>query len=151
MSAVKARKTVVVIHGPNLNLLGKREPDVYGFATLADIDAVIRALAPELGCDVLSSQHSGEGEIIDAVHAAASAGHGIVINPGAYAHYSYAIRDALAAADVPKVEVHLTNIFAREEFRRESVVAPAVHGVVAGFGMESYLLALRAVAAMLDK
>ena len=146
-----SRKTVAVIHGPNLNLLGTREPDVYGSATLKDIDAAIRSLAGELGCEVRSSQHSGEGEIIDAVHAAAGAGHAIIINPGAYAHYSYAIRDALAAADVPKVEVHLTNIYAREEFRRTSVIAPAVHGVVAGFGAESYLLALRAVAAMLDK
>lgn len=145
------RKTVAVIHGPNLNLLGTREPDVYGSATLKDIDAAIGALAVELGCEVTSSQHSGEGEIINAVHAAASAGRAIVINPGAYAHYSYAIRDALSAADVPKVEVHLTNIYAREEFRRTSVIAPAVHGVVAGFGAETYLLALRAVAAMLDK
>ena len=111
----------------------------------------MRTLAAELGCEITPSQHSGEGEIIDAVHRAAAAGHAIVINPGAYAHYSYAIRDALAAADVPKIEVHLTNIFAREEFRRTSVIAPAVHGVVAGFGAESYLLALRAVTAMLDK
>jgi 3-dehydroquinate dehydratase-2 len=151
MSATTSRKTVAVIHGPNLNLLGVREPSVYGFATLDDIDNLIRALGAELGCEITSSQHSGEGEIIDAVHRASAAGHGIVINPGAYAHYSYALRDALAAADVPKIEVHLTNIFAREEFRRTSVVAAAVHGVVAGFGAESYLLALRAVAAMLDK
>ena len=151
MNAAAPRKTVAVIHGPNLNLLGTREPDVYGSATLKDIDAAIGALGAELGCEVTSSQHSGEGEIIDAVHAAARAGHAIIINPGAYAHYSYAIRDALSAAGVPKVEVHLTNIYAREEFRRTSVIAPAVHGVVAGFGADSYLLALRAVAAMLDK
>ncbi|HEY5094883.1 MAG TPA: type II 3-dehydroquinate dehydratase [Candidatus Eremiobacteraceae bacterium] len=151
MNAANARKSVAVIHGPNLNLLGTREPDVYGAATLDDIDASIRALAGKLGCEVSSSQHSGEGQIIDAVHAAAAAGSAIVINPGAYAHYSLAIRDALSAARVPKVEVHLTNIFAREIFRRSSVIAPAVDGVVAGFGAESYLLALRAVAAMLDK
>jgi 3-dehydroquinate dehydratase-2 len=151
MSAAITRKTVAVIHGPNLNLLGAREPSVYGFATLDDINASIRSLAAELGCEVTLSQHSGEGEIIDAVHRAAAAGHAIVLNPGAYAHYSYAIRDALAASDVPKIEVHLTNVFAREDFRRTSVIAPAVHGVVAGFGAESYLLALRAVAAMLDK
>ena len=151
MNAAKARNTVAVIHGPNLNLLGTREPDVYGAATLDDIDASIAALAGKLGCEVSSSQHSGEGEIIDAIHAAAAAGSAIVINPGAYAHYSLAIRDALSAARVPKVEVHLTNIFARELFRRSSVIAPAVDGVVAGFGAESYLLALRAVAAMLDK
>jgi 3-dehydroquinate dehydratase-2 len=151
MSAATSRKTVAVIHGPNLNLLGTREPSVYGTTTLADIDALIRALGADLGCEITSSQHSGEGEIVTAIHRAAAAGQAIVINPGAYAHYSYAIRDALDAAGVPKVEVHLTNIFAREEFRRTSVVAPAVHGVVAGFGAESYLLALRAVAAMLDK
>lgn len=151
MSAANTRKTVAVIHGPNLNLLGAREPSVYGSATLDDINALMRTLAAVLGCEITPSQHSGEGEIIDAVHRAAAAGHAIVINPGAYAHYSYAIRDALAAADVPKIEVHLTNIFAREEFRRTSVIAPAVHGVVAGFGAESYLLALRAVTAMLDK
>jgi 3-dehydroquinate dehydratase-2 len=151
MNAANARKTVAVIHGPNLNLLGTREPDVYGAVTLDDIDASIRELGGKLGCEVSSSQHSGEGQIIDAVHAAAAAGSAIVINPGAYAHYSLAIRDALSAARVPKVEVHLTNIFARELFRRSSVIAPAVDGVVAGFGAESYLLALRAVAAMLDK
>jgi 3-dehydroquinate dehydratase-2 len=151
MSAARSRSAVAVIHGPNLNLLGTREPDVYGSDTLADVDALLRTLASELGCDITSSQYSREGDIIDAVHRAAAAGHAIVINPGAYAHYSYAIHDALAAAGVPKVEVHLTNIFAREEFRRTSVVAPAVHGVVAGFGAESYLLALRAVTAMLDK
>ena len=151
MNAAAGRKTIAIIHGPNLNLLGKREPDVYGTATLNDVDAAIRALAAELGCDVTSSQHSGEGEIIDAVHAAAAAGHAIVINPGAYAHYSFAIRDALAAVSVPKAEVHLTNIHARELFRRTSIVAPAVDGIVAGFGVESYLLAVRAVAAMLDK
>ena len=151
MSSATTRKTVAVIHGPNLNLLGAREPSVYGAATLDDINASLRSLAAELGCEITLSQHSGEGEIIDAVHRAAAAGHAIVLNPGAYAHYSYAIRDALAASDVPKIEVHLTNVFARENFRRRSVIAPAVHGVVAGFGAESYLLALRAVAAMLDK
>jgi 3-dehydroquinate dehydratase-2 len=151
MSAAITRKTVAVIHGPNLNVLGAREPSVYGFVTLDDINASIRTLAAELGFEITLSQHSGEGEIIDAVHRAAAAGHAIVMNPGAYAHYSYAIRDALAASDVPKIEVHLTNVFAREDFRRTSVIAPAVHGVVAGFGAESYLLALRAVAAMLDK
>jgi 3-dehydroquinate dehydratase-2 len=152
MSAAAGRRpAVVVIHGPNLNLLGTREPATYGSATLQDIDAVIRGLAEELGCDVSTSQHSGEGEIIDAIHAAATAGSAIVINPGAFSHYSYAIRDALAAADVPKVEVHLSNVHAREEFRRVSVLAPVVHGVVAGFGANSYLLGVRAAVAMLDK
>lgn len=140
-----------MIHGPNLNLLGSRDPKTYGSATLQDIDDIIGTLAEELGCDVTTAQYSGEGEIIDAIHAAAAAGNAIVINPGAYSHYSFAIRDALAAAEVPKVEVHLSNIHAREEFRRMSVLAPAVHGVVAGFGANSYLLGVRAVVAMLDK
>jgi 3-dehydroquinate dehydratase-2 len=152
MSAAGGRQpTVVVIHGPNLNLLGTREPATYGSATLQDIDAIIRGLAEELDCNITTSQHSSEGEIVDAIHAAAVAGSAIVINPGAYSHYSYAIRDALAAAEVPKVEVHLSNVHAREEFRRVSVLAPVVHGVVAGFGANSYLLGIRAVVAMLDK
>lgn len=152
MSAAAGRQpTVVVIHGPNLNLLGTREPATYGSATLQDIDAIIRGLAEELDCNITTSQHSSEGEIVDAIHAAAVAGSAIVINPGAYSHYSYAIRDALAAAEVPKVEVHLSNVHAREEFRRVSVLAPVVHGVVAGFGANSYLLGIRAVVAMLDK
>jgi len=151
MNAAKTRKAIAVIHGPNLNLLGVREPEVYGSATLQDVNAALRSLARELDCDVTAQQHSSEGDIIDAVHAAGAAGHAIVINPGAYAHYSYAIRDALAAVAVPKVEVHMTNIHARESFRQSSVVAPAVNGVVAGLGVDSYLLALRAVAAMLDK
>jgi 3-dehydroquinate dehydratase-2 len=150
-AAARRRPTVVVIHGPNLNLLGTREPAAYGSATLQDIDAVIRGLAEELDCDISTSQHSGEGEIIDVIHSAAVAGSAIVINPGAFSHYSYAIRDALAAADVPKVEVHLSNVHAREEFRRVSVLAPVVNGVVAGFGANSYLLGVRAVVAMLDK
>jgi 3-dehydroquinate dehydratase II len=152
MSAARGRRpSVVVIHGPNLNLLGTREPATYGSATLQDIDAIIRGLADELDCDISTAQHSSEGAIIDTIHAAAVEGRAIVINPGAYAHYSYAIRDALAAADVPKVEVHLSNVNAREEFRRVSVLAPVVHGVVAGFGANSYLLGVRAVVAMLDK
>ncbi len=149
--AAKRPRAVAVIHGPNLNLLGSREPATYGTATLSEIDAQIRALASDLECEVTSELHSGEGAIIDAIHAAAAAGKAIVINPGAFSHYSYAIRDALAGADVPKVEVHLSNVHAREEFRRVSVLAPVVHGVVAGFGANSYLLGIRAVVAMLDK
>ncbi len=144
-------KRVVVLHGPNLNALGSREPDVYGSLTLDSINAAIRALAKELSIDVTIEQHHGEGELIAAIHAAAAAGSAIVINPGAYTHYSYALRDALAAVSVPKIEVHLTNIYARESFRRRSVVAPVVQGTVAGFGADSYLLALRAAAAMLDE
>lgn len=148
--ARRTRRSIAVIHGPNLNLLGAREPAVYGSATLAQINSAIRKLGAQLGRRVTVEQHSGEGQLIDAIHKAAASRSAIVINPGAYGHYSYALRDALAAVNVPKVEVHLSNIHARESFRRKSVVAPVVDGVVAGFGADSYLLAVRAAAAMLD-
>ena len=146
----KKARFIAVIHGPNLNLLGTRKPAIYGTTTLAQINAAVRALAGQLGCGVSTEQHSAEGDLIDAVHRAIARKAAIVINPGAYAHYSYALRDALAAAAVPKVEVHLSNIHAREPFRRRSVLAPVMSGVVAGFGADSYLLAVRAAAAMLD-
>ncbi|HEY6359149.1 MAG TPA: type II 3-dehydroquinate dehydratase, partial [Vicinamibacterales bacterium] len=104
-----------------------------------------------LSLDVTIEQHQSEGELITAIHKAGAVGSAIVINPAAYTHYSYALRDALASVSVPKIEVHLTNIYTREAFRRRSVVAPVVHGTVAGFGADSYLLALRAVAGMLDE
>lgn len=135
---------VLVIHGPNLNLLGEREPDMYGTQTLADIDASISALATELGVEVHTLQHNSEGAIIDALHAARAQYDAVVINPGAYSHYSYAIADAVAAMRIPVIEAHLSNIAAREAFRRTSVVAPACAGSIAGFGAESYRLALRA-------
>lgn len=144
-------RSIAVIHGPNLNLLGTREPEIYGTQTLADVDAAIRRLARELGAEVAIEQHNGEGELIDAVHAAASRGAAIVINPGAYAHYSLALRDALASVAVPKVETHLSNTFARGGVRARSVTAHAADGFVAGFGAESYLLAVRAALAMLDR
>jgi 3-dehydroquinate dehydratase-2 len=149
MSASK--RTVVVLHGPNLNALGKREPEIYGSHTLESINAQLEALASELGVEIFIQQHSSEGALIDAVHAAAERERAILINPGAYTHYSYALRDALASVSVPKVEIHLTNIYAREPFRRRSVIAPVVDGTVAGFGADSYLLGLRAVAAILDR
>jgi 3-dehydroquinate dehydratase II len=145
------RAGIVVLHGPNLNALGTREPDTYGTTTLEEIDGRLRLLGAELGRGILIQQHSSEGALIDAIHAAASVGHAIVINPGAYTHYSYALRDALAAVSVPKIEIHLTNIYARESFRRRSVIAPVVDGAVFGFGAASYLLGLRAAAAMLDE
>ena len=144
-------KSIAVIHGPNLNLLGIREPHIYGRTTRRDVDVAIRRLCGELDCKVSIEQLSGEGELIDAVHKAAARGSGIVINPGAYTHYSYALRDALAAVAVPKVEAHMTNTHAREPFRRRSVIAPAVDGTVGGFGVNSYLLAIRAVVALLDE
>jgi len=140
--------TVLVIHGPNLNLLGTREPAVYGTQTLAEVDERIREEAAALGISVQIEQHNGEGALIDAIQGAAARVDGIVINPGAYGHYSYAIRDALAAGDVPAVEVHLSNVHAREPFRARSVVAPVCAGTVAGFGAVSYCLALRALVAL---
>jgi len=147
----KRSKSVAVIDGPNLNLLGAREPEIYGRTTLRDVDAAIRRLCDELDCKVSIEQHNAEGDMIDAIHKAAARGSGIVINPGAYTHYSYALRDALAAVSVPKVEAHLSNTHAREGFRRRSVIAPVVDGTVGGFGVNSYLLAVRAVVALLDE
>ena len=135
---------ILVIHGPNLNLLGTREPDVYGTATLAQIDSDIEAAAGALGVQVRTMQSNHEGAIIDALHAARGEFDRIVINPGAFTHYSYAIADAIAGIGIPAIEVHLSNIYAREAFRRTSVIAPVCAGSIAGFGTQSYLLALRA-------
>lgn len=139
---------IIVVHGPNLNLLGRREPAVYGRTTLAEIDAALGELAAALGCDLRVVQGNGEGELIEALHAAMDWADAVVINPAAFTHYSFALRDALAALDKPVVEVHLTNIFAREGFRAQSVTAPTAAGLVMGFGKESYLLGLRAAAAL---
>ena len=137
---------VLVLHGPNLNLLGDRQPEIYGRQTLAEIDALIERTAAELRVEVHCEQHNGEGSLIDALHAARGRYDGVVINPGAYAHYSYAIADAIAAIGVPVVEVHLSHLAAREEFRRTSVTAAACRGSITGLGADSYALALRALA-----
>lgn len=142
---------IAVIHGPNLNLLGLREPEVYGSHTLEEIDEALRALAAELGVEVRISQHNGEGEIVEAIHACLDWADAIIINPAAYTHYSIAIRDALQAVRLPVIEVHLSNIHAREPFRHHSVVAPIAYGVIAGFGIDSYLLALRAAKNIVQK
>ena len=142
---------VLVIHGPNLNLLGEREPEIYGTATLAEIDEFIVALARELDIDVDCTQYNSEGEIIDALHDARTAYDGVVINPGAFSHYSYAIADAIAAIRIPVVEAHLSNIAARETHRRVSVTAASCAGSVSGFGRDSYALALRAIAVLARK
>ncbi|HLI94678.1 MAG TPA: type II 3-dehydroquinate dehydratase [Candidatus Baltobacteraceae bacterium] len=139
---------VLVIHGPNLNLLGEREPEIYGMQTLAQIDESVEMLAKELHVEVQFVQHNSEGAIIDELHSAPQSNDAVVINPGAYSHYSYAIADAVSAIRIPVVEAHLTNVAAREPHRRISVVAAACAGSIAGFGADSYTLALRAAIAL---
>ncbi|MDP9017646.1 MAG: type II 3-dehydroquinate dehydratase [Candidatus Eremiobacteraeota bacterium] len=139
---------LTIIHGPNLNLLGTREPEMYGRTTLEEINVQIQAFAMTLSATVHISQSNHEGEIIDALHAARQQADVVIINPGAYTHYSYAIADAVSAIGIPVIEVHLSNIFARETFRRTSVIAPVCIGSIAGFGPDSYILAMRAAAAL---
>jgi 3-dehydroquinate dehydratase-2 len=141
---------IQIIHGPNLNLLGQREPEVYGRLTLAEIDERLHACAAEASIELRTFQSNHEGAIIDAVHQAAGWADGLVINPGAYTHYSYAIRDAIAGVGMSAVEVHLSNVHAREPFRRTSVIAPACVGQIAGFGWQSYRLGLEALTGWLE-
>ena len=141
---------ILLLHGPNLNLLGQREPDVYGHDTLGDHVARTRAFATEFGCEVEDLQSNHEGELIEAVHAARGRCDAIIINPGAFTHSSWALHDALAAYDGVVVEVHLSNPDAREPWRRTSVVAPVAMGSISGFGGIGYELAVRAVAAKLQ-
>lgn len=136
--------SVLVVHGPNLNLLGHRERQVYGLTTLAQIDYLIHEKADELEIQIEVLQSNSEGEIIDAIHRAIPTHSCIIINPAAYTHYSYAIRDALAASGLPCIEVHLSNIYSREEFRAKSVIAPVVVGQISGLGAYGYILALQA-------
>ena len=127
-------------------MLGEREPEVYGSHTLAEIDERIAQLAKELKIEVRSVQHNSEGAIVDELHAARGKYDSVILNPGAYTHYAHAIADAIAGIGIPVIEVHLSNIFSRESFRRNSVVAPVCAGTIGGFGIDSYLLALRAAA-----
>lgn len=141
-----------VIHGPNLNLLGLREPDLYGQDTLDIINRKIQELARSLGVEVQIFQSNSEGEIVDLIHQCLGGrADALVINPAAYTHYSIAIRDAVAAVRIPTVEVHLSNIHAREEFRHRSVIAPVACGQIAGFGSNSYLLGLQAAKRLVEE
>jgi 3-dehydroquinate dehydratase II len=135
---------ILVMHGPNLNLLGKREPDIYGTTTLEEINGRLSALARELGTDIAFFQSNHEGELVQKVQDAMGAFQAIVINPGAYTHTSVALRDAIASTGVLAVEVHLSNIYRREEFRQHSYISGVAVGQIAGFGPDSYLLGLRA-------
>lgn len=136
---------VLVLHGPNLNMLGIREPGVYGTMSMTAINEMLQRKAEELGVKVHFFQSNHEGALIDQIHAAFGVMNGIVINPGAFTHYSYAIRDALSAVNIPTVEVHLSNIHKREVFRHTSVTAPVVIGQISGFGADSYELGLIAL------
>lgn len=136
---------VLVVHGPNLNLLGNREPEVYGGATLTQIDGELKALAIELGVELSTFQTNQEGEMVERIQAAMGEVDAILINPAAFTHTSIAVRDALLATAIPFVEVHLSNVHAREEFRRVSLMADIAIGVICGFGPSSYLLGLHAL------
>ncbi len=142
-------KKILIIHGPNLNLLGEREVDQYGTVTMDKINSDLAKLASELGIAIETFQSNVEGEIVNAIQKAKDGFSAVVINPGGYTHYSVAIRDAISAVKLPAVEVHLSNIYSREEFRQRSVIAPVCAGQITGFGADSYLLGLRAAAAIL--
>lgn len=135
---------ILVVHGPNLNMLGQREPDTYGAQTLAQIDQMITETAEKLGIEAKIIQSNHEGELVEAIQQALGWADAIVINPAAYTHTSVAIRDALAAVGLPAIEVHLTNVHAREQFRRRSLTAPICRGQISGFGGVGYVLALHA-------
>jgi 3-dehydroquinate dehydratase II len=141
---------ILLIHGPNLNMLGKREPEIYGSIDLDEINRRMQHIAGENGVEVRCYQSNSEGALIDEIQKAAQWADGIVINPGAYSHYSYAIRDALASVRLPAVEVHLSNIYAREEFRNHSVISAVAAGCIAGLGWRSYAHGLQALIDLLN-
>lgn len=151
MNAADSARTLLILNGPNLNLLGTREPAVYGTDTLADLEATAEDAARELGWNVQCLQSNHEGELIEAIHAARGTAAGIVINPAAYTHTSVAIRDALAGVGLPVVEVHLSNIHRREEFRHHSYVSPVAEAVIAGAGRHGYRMAVQFLASKLQE
>lgn len=145
------KRNFLVLHGPNLNLLGNREVEIYGNLSLEELNGLLHTEAEKLGVKVECYQSNSEGDLLDRIHGAVGNYQGIIINPGAFSHYSIALRDALAGVDIPAVEVHLSNIYAREEFRHRSVIAPVVQGQICGFGPLSYFLALRALVNYCDR
>ena len=142
--------SILVLHGPNLNLLGTREPDIYGALTLADINQRLQDVCDALGLGVRFYQSNSEGALIDALQAALGWAAGVVFNPAGYTHTSVALRDAIAAIGIPVVEVHLSNVYAREEFRHQSLIAPVCRGKITGFGWHSYRLGVQALAALIQ-
>ncbi len=146
-----ARKPVLVLNGPNLNMLGKRQPQIYGRETLADVEKMCRAEAERLGLAIDFAQSNHEGDLVDRIQQARDKNSAIVINAGAYTHTSVALLDALNAAELPAVEVHISNIYKRESFRHHSYISPAAVGVIAGLGIQGYVLALQALARLLKR
>jgi 3-dehydroquinate dehydratase-2 len=143
--------TIFVLNGPNLNLLGQREPDIYGLGTLKDVETLCRDRAADLGHDIDFRQSNDEGQLVDWLQEASTGAVGVVINPAALGHYSIALRDAIAACGVPVVEVHISNIFAREEFRQKSVISAVVVGVISGLGIWGYVGAVEALAGIVKE
>ncbi|NEP05864.1 MULTISPECIES: type II 3-dehydroquinate dehydratase [Okeania] len=143
--------SILVLHGPNLNLLGLREPGIYGSETLDNINGLLEQEAEALGIKISVLQSNHEGVLVDVIHSASEQHQGIVINAGAYTHTSIAIRDAISGVNIPTVEVHLSNIYRREQFRHHSFVAPVAVGQISGFGSESYILGLKAIVNYLQK